>query len=117
MKTLRNSVLALVLAFGGVAAAPVALAQATITEAIESGTVGERIDGYLGVVGDADAETIRMVQDINNRRRAAYEQKAAETGTTVEQVAIVTGEKLVARAQSTAGKVFMDESGVWQTAE
>ncbi len=118
MKTLRNAVLALVVAVGAVGMAPAAFAGDPVIEAaLEAGTIGERADGYLGVVGSADAETIRKVQDINNRRRAAYEEKAAETGTTVEQVALVTGEKLIARARETVGKVYMDESGEWQTVQ
>ncbi len=117
MKTLRNALLALTLALGSAAAAPVALADPAIEAAIEAGIVGERIDGFLGVAGNADAETLRKVNDINNRRRALYDKTAADTGTTIEQVARITGEKLVARAQATPGKVFMDESGTWQTAE
>lgn len=117
MKTLRNSLLALMLACGTVAAAPAALAEPVIETAIQAGIVGERIDGYLGVSGTADAETIRQVQDINNRRRALYEQTAEQTGTTVEQVARITGEKQVARMKATSGRAFMDESGTWQMAE
>ena len=117
MKTLRNSLLALMLAFATVGAAPAAVADPAIEAAVEAGIVGERIDGFLGVAGPADAETLRKVNDINNRRRALYEQTAEDTGTTVEQVARITGEKLVERAKTTAGKAFMDESGTWQRAE
>ncbi|MEM5515521.1 YdbL family protein [Henriciella sp. AS95] len=93
-------------------AAPAQAADPQIETAKEQGVVGERIDGYLGIVdGGADASLIRRVQDINNKRRAAYDDLANQTGTTPEQVARVTGEKLVAGAAS--GEFVMDDSGAW----
>lgn len=83
-----------------------------IEAAKDQGVVGERIDGYLGIVdGGADASLIRLVQDINNKRRAVYDDLAQQTGTTTEQVARVTGEKLVGQADS--GEYIMGESGSW----
>ena len=78
----------------------------------ELGHVGERIDGYLGIVkGGADPSLVRLVQDINNRRRAAYGETAEKTGTTPQQVARVTGERLI--AQAAPGEYIMDDSGTW----
>lgn len=117
MKNLRNLTLALMLALGTVAVAPAAFAGDPVIEAaVAAGAVGERIDGYLGVVGTANAETVRKVQDINNRRRALYEKTAGETGTTVDQVSRIAGEKQVARMKANPGNAYMDESGTWQTA-
>ncbi|RIJ17565.1 DUF1318 domain-containing protein [Henriciella mobilis] len=83
-----------------------------IEAAKDQGVVGERIDGYLGIVdGGADASLMRLVQDINNKRRAAYDKLAEQTGTTTEQVARVTGEKLI--SQAARGEYVMDESGTW----
>jgi uncharacterized protein YdbL (DUF1318 family) len=115
MTFLRTLLLSLVLVLGGVAAAQgQGRADPQIEAARASGVIGERIDGYLGVVvTSADPEIVRKVQDLNNRRRAAYEQMAQDTGATVQQVARVTGERLIAeRVQS--GQFFMDESGTWQ---
>lgn len=116
MTTLRTLVLGFVLILGSLAFASTASAQGAGDSAIEqaraAGQVGERIDGYLGVVTSADADVTRKVQDINNRRRALYEQTARETGTTVQQVARITGEKQLARVK--AGEYYMDESGSWK---
>ncbi|MEQ9316355.1 MAG: YdbL family protein [Henriciella sp.] len=99
-------------AVGFVLAAPAQAGDPQIETAKQQGVVGERIDGYLGIVdGGADAALIRRVQDINNKRRAAYDDLAAQTGTTPEQVARITGEKLVAGAAS--GEYVMDDSGSW----
>jgi uncharacterized protein YdbL (DUF1318 family) len=51
------------------------------------------------------------VQDINNRRRAAYGETAERTGATPQQVARVTGETLIAKAEP--GEYIMDDSGTW----
>ncbi|PKP81050.1 MAG: DUF1318 domain-containing protein [Alphaproteobacteria bacterium HGW-Alphaproteobacteria-18] len=114
MTTFRTLILGLVLLFGGVSAMQAsAQGNSQIETARSTGVIGERIDGYLGVVGSADAEIVRQVQDINNRRRALYEKTAAETGTTVQQVARIAGEKQLAERVK-PGEFYMDESGSWK---
>ncbi len=94
-------------------AAPASAGDPQIDAAKAQGVVGERIDGYLGIVdGGADASLMRRVQDINNKRRAAYDDLARQTGTTPEEVARVTGEKLI--AQTSPGGYIMDASGSWK---
>ncbi|MAN74956.1 MAG: hypothetical protein CME85_02725 [Henriciella sp.] len=109
----RIAISALALASGSVMlAAPAAAADPQIEAAKDQGVVGERIDGYLGIVkGGADPSLVRLVQDINNRRRAAYGETAEKTGTTPQQVARVTGERLI--AQAAPGEYIMDDSGTW----
>jgi uncharacterized protein YdbL (DUF1318 family) len=114
MTALRTLLISISLALAAFAFAPPASAgDPVIDAAISSGTVGERIDGYLGVVGTADATTVRKVQDINNRRRAVYEETARENNTTVQIVAQLAGEKQIAKLEP--GQFYMDDSGVWQS--
>ena len=84
-----------------------------IESAKASGVVGERIDGYLGIVNDgaADASLIRKINEINAKRRAVYDELAADTNTTTAQVARLTGEKQIERAAP--GQYYFDESGRW----
>ena len=113
MTAFRTLLLSLSFALAAFAFAPPASAgDPGIDAAIAAGEVGERIDGYLGVVGTADAATVRKVQDINNRRRAVYEQTAKDNNTTVQIVAQLAGEKQIAKLE--AGQFYMDASGVWQ---
>jgi|SRR3990167_9259333 hypothetical protein len=113
MTAFRTLLLSLSFALAAFAFAPPASAgDPVIDAAIAAGEVGERIDGYLGVVGTADAATVRKVQDINNRRRAVYEQTAKDNNTTVQIVAQLAGEKQIAKLE--AGQYYMDASGVWQ---
>lgn len=113
MTYIRSLFLALAILAAGVVASPAAMAgDPTIDAAIEAGEVGERIDGFLGVVSTTDARTLRKVQEINNKRRALYDQLAGETGTTAAQVGRVTGEKQIAKLSS--GDFYMDETGNWK---
>jgi uncharacterized protein len=78
-----------------------------------AGSVGEKPDGYLGVVGNAPASVQAMVDDINLRRRAAYTERARAAGSTVEQFAFTTGCNLI--AQTVAGEKYMAPDGRWLT--
>ncbi|MEM1150839.1 MAG: YdbL family protein [Pseudomonadota bacterium] len=94
--------------------APPAEAQgAEINAAKAAGVVGERIDGYLGVVNDGgvDVSLRRRINEINARRRAAYDEIADDAGVAVAQVARLTGEKQVERVAP--GQYFMDQNGRW----
>lgn len=94
--------------------APAASAGDPLIDAAKAaGTVGERIDGYLDFVNGAtvDPATRRKVEEINARRRAVYERLANEQSATIEQVAILTGEKLI--SQAPAGEYVLDASGKW----
>jgi len=114
MTALRTLLISISLALAAFAFAPSASAgDPVIDAAISSGTVGERIDGYLGVVGTAETAVVRKVQDINNRRRAVYEQTARDNNTTVQIVAQLAGEKQIARLQP--GQFYMDETGTWKS--
>ncbi len=113
MKSLRTLFAAIALAFGLATLAPAAWAgDPVIDAAIEAGQVGERIDGRLGVVGSADPALIRRFHEINNKRAAKYAEVAAETGTTVAEVARITGEKQIAKLRP--GQYYMDASGSWK---
>lgn len=103
----------LVLAVGLALSAPSASAgDPQIDAAKAAGIVGERVDGYLGFVTDgADASLQRKVNEINAKRRALYQQLSRDTGTTIEQVGAVTGEKQIAAAQS--GEYYMNAAGQW----
>lgn len=76
------------------------------------GVIGERADGYIGVVTQsADPKVVRAVNEVNNKRRAAFEKIAAQKGATVEQVGLLTGEKQIAKLP--AGAFYMGADGAW----
>lgn len=109
----RAVFLGLVLAFSASLMAPSASAADPVIEAaISQGVVGEKVDGFLGLVtGSATPDIQRKVNEINAKRRAVYARLARDTGTTLEQVGIVTGEKQIAKTP--AGSFYMNAGGQW----
>jgi uncharacterized protein YdbL (DUF1318 family) len=102
---------AIVLLAVGLAIGP---AQAgALEDAKAAGLVGERIDGYLGVVdGGAPASVKSLVDQINAERETAYARIAQKQGAPVAAVAQIAGKKLIERAPS--GEYVMGAEGRWQ---
>jgi uncharacterized protein YdbL (DUF1318 family) len=113
---MRKAILAgiIALAAAGMAASP-ALAQRdpAYAAAREAGRIGEKPDGYLGIVGNADPALQRLVDDINIKRKAIYMQKASEKNVTPEAFALTSGCEAIAR--TVAGEKYMAPDGTWQT--
>ena len=83
-----------------------------LADAKKAGSVGERPDGYLGVVeGRGGAEVKTLVEEINAKRRQKYSGIAEKRGTSVEAVAALAGAKLIESASP--GEYVMTSSGEW----
>ena len=78
-----------------------------------SGQVGEKMDGYLGVVGTPGAGLRAMVDDLNIKRKAAYAAKAQANGATIEEYALSSGCQLILNTQP--GEKYQAPDGTWQT--
>jgi uncharacterized protein len=106
LRLLALALLAVGLCFGPALAGP-------LDDAKAAGLVGERIDGYLGVVDSgAPAEVRRLVEQINAERQAKYAEIAQKQGAPVEAVAQIAGEKLIERAGG--GEYVMGADGQWR---
>ena len=92
----------------------IAPAQAgALEDAKAAGLVGERIDGYLGVVGSsAPADVAQLVEQVNAERQAKYADIAQKQGAPVAAVAQIAGTKLIERAGP--GEYVMGADGQWQ---
>ena len=81
-----------------------------LDEAKGTGLVGERADGYLGIVNsDAGADIVQLVKDVNSKRRAEYQRIASANNLTVEQVQALAGKKAISKTQ--AGHWVMANGG------
>jgi uncharacterized protein YdbL (DUF1318 family) len=79
----------------------------------KAGSVGERPDGYLGVVDkSAGPEVKALVEKINAKRQEKYAGIAKKRGTSVKAVAALAGAKLVENASP--GEYVMTSSGKWK---
>jgi uncharacterized protein YdbL (DUF1318 family) len=111
----------LALAFGAVAVAATGAAGTVSAQARNpqydsarrSGLVGERMDGYLGYVGQPSAELRGIVEDINIKRKAIYAAKARANSATVEEYALTAG--CLAIARTSPGEKYQAPDGRWQT--
>ncbi|MCJ2181358.1 YdbL family protein [Novosphingobium sp. 1949] len=108
--------LALVAALGGLGLSVAAGAQArdpAYAAAKAAGQVGEKRDGYLGVVGTQGADIQALVRDINNKRRAVYTSKAASLSSTIDEYAFTTGCRLI--LETSSGEKYQGLDGSWKT--
>jgi len=78
-----------------------------------AGQIGEKPDGYIGIVGAASPDLRRVVEDVNIKRRAVYAERAQAQHATVEEYAFTSGCKLI--AQTEPGEKYMTPTGGWQT--
>ena len=115
-KTMRNTVLAMAgLALGVTGVAGVAWAQRDpeYAAARSSGAIGEKMDGYLGIVGAETEALRRMVNDINIKRRAVYADKAQAANATLEEYALTAG--CIAISRTAPGEKYQAPDGSWKT--
>ena len=102
---------ALLLLCSGLFAAP-ALAL-SLNEAKAQGLVGERVDGFVGiVVADPPAAVRELVEQVNRQRREKYGEVAEQRGVPLDAVAKITGEKQLERTP--AGQYVAGADGQWR---
>jgi uncharacterized protein YdbL (DUF1318 family) len=100
-------------AIGGLATPALAQRDPAYAAARAAGQVGEKMDGYLGIVGASTPELQRIVNDINIKRRAVYSERAQATSATLEEYALTAGcQAIMATAQ---GEKYQAPDGSWQT--
>ena len=74
------------------------------------GLVGERADGYVGVI-TSSPETDSLVRQINQQRSKAYSRIAKKNGISVDKVGLLAGRKLFEKAAG--NEYFMTPEGSW----
>jgi hypothetical protein len=100
------------LATGLLATAAQAQRDPAYQAARSAGQVGEKPDGYLGIVGEETPVLRALVNNINIQRKAAYTRSAADSAT-VEQFAFTSGCNLIAK--TVPGEKYQAPDGSWKT--
>ncbi len=77
-----------------------------------AGQVGERFDGYAEALNTAPANVVALVEQVNARRRAYYQQKAAEQGVPIDAIARIYAAKII--EHQPPGTWILPENGAWQ---
>ena len=104
---------AFAVALGGIAAPAFAQRDPAYAAARSAGQVGEKMDGYLGIVGTETPELRRIVNDINIKRRAVYAERAQANNATLEEYALTAGCQAI--LATTPGEKYQAPDGSWQT--
>ncbi|MEL7445967.1 MAG: YdbL family protein [Pseudomonadota bacterium] len=116
MTSLKNMIFAgsagLLLA-ASFAAPAMAQRSAAYTEARANGSVGEKMDGYLGIVVAETPQLRQLVNNINIKRRAVYAEQAQENNATLEEYALTVGCQQILRTKP--GEKYQAPDGSWQT--
>ncbi|MGC4098533.1 MAG: YdbL family protein [Nitrospira sp.] len=82
----------------------------SLDEAKAKGLVGEKANGYLGLVTPSNAETQALLEDVNQKRRQAYEEIAKRNRTSIQSVETLAGDKAI---QNTKPGNFVEGPGGW----
>ena len=84
----------------------------TLNEAKAQGLVGETTTGYLASVHTTPSKnTLRLIHDINAKRKAAYIKGASKAGVTLNVMEMRIGQRLYDRASP--GSYLQKPNGQW----
>ncbi len=107
---IRNLLTLFALVFSLIAAPAWAISK---DDAKAQGLIGERANGYLGIVTSAPKADLRkLVDNINSKRRSAYVKGANKAGVERSVFEIRMGQRLQERAPS--GHYIQLQNGKWQ---
>lgn len=106
----RRLFMALLGLFAVLHAAPAAAN--ALDDALRAGLIGETTRGYVAPVKPPTPDVTRLVNDINQQRRAKYSEIAQKNNLTLPQVEAVAGKRIIERAAP--GTFYQDNSGTWR---
>jgi hypothetical protein len=93
-------------------ASPLGAQSSLMAQAISAGQVGERYDGYMGVVGAASPAVERQVRAINIQRRNLYIELSQRRNVSPDLVGMATGCQLL--SDLATGEAYMLPDGSWR---
>jgi hypothetical protein len=94
-------------------AVSVAVAASPLTQPKADGLIGEQANGYVGLVKqNVPADIKKLVNDVNAKRRAGYQNIAKKQGTSLAEVERVGGNTAIEK--TLRGNYIRDASGTWR---
>jgi hypothetical protein len=75
----------------------------------EEGLVGEQQNGYLGAIVQS-SDVLLLINDINAKRKAKYQELATKNSITLEQVEILAAKKAYEKTESGH---YLQVDGLW----
>ena len=103
----------LALLIGMLTVAVSAANESPLTQPKADGLIGEQADGYIGLVrNDVPADIRQLVNEVNAKRKAGYQQIAAKQGVPLSEVEKVGGN--TAYEKTLSGNYIRDANGNWR---
>jgi len=91
----------------------VAVAASPLTQPKADGLIGEQANGYIGLVQqNVPANIKKLVNDVNAKRRAGYQNIAKKQGTSLAEVERVGGNTAIEK--TLRGNYIRTASGAWR---
>lgn len=84
-----------------------------LTQPKKAGIIGERFDGYVGIVKNASAEIKQLVKGVNLKRKAKYQSIAKKQKLSLKKVELVAGQRAIQKTLK-GNYVFLKGKG-WVT--
>jgi len=111
-KWTRRFFVTLLIGLMTVSFAAVAANESPLTQPKADGLIGEQADGYVGFVTQNVPANVRsLVNDVNAKRKAGYQQIAAKQGTPLSEVEKVGGKTAIDK--TLPGNYIRDLNGTW----
>lgn len=82
-----------------------------LSQAKNQGLVGETPSGYLAPVGNATPEVQALISDINQKRKAVYQQNAKKNKVSLQAVEKIAGKTAIEKTESGH---YIRINGNWQ---
>lgn len=85
---------------------------ADLTQAKEDGLIGERYDGYIGIVKAVSADVKALVKETNQKRKEKYQEIAIDRQLPLNKIEIIAGEAAINK--TLPGNYIMISEGQWE---
>ena len=82
-----------------------------LSTAKAQGKVGEKMDGYLGIV-QSSSEIKALVADINAKRKSKYQQLSKQQSVPLKKIEAIAGEKAISKTKP--GHYIQLPNGKWK---
>jgi len=87
------------------------LMAADLTSAKNAGLIGEQANGYIGFVKAVPGDVRKLVNEVNEKRKARYEQIAKSKKISLNDVARIGGKKAIDKTKS--GNYIKPDGSHW----
>jgi len=87
------------------------LMAADLSSAKDAGLIGEQANGYIGFVKAVPADVKKLVNEVNDKRKARYKQIAQSKKIALSDVAKIGGKRAIEKTKS--GNYIMLAGGSW----